>query len=120
MDEADGLHHGLRVFTVDRPVHTPETGLSTSVNARSPSRGSFGPPTRTATQALSPAACNANARSSSQTKSTESMGTKIESVLGVLYHRLAVACLAGSEPANEVIVLAARCGIAFSSSQILR
>ena len=34
MDEADGLHHSLRVFTVDRPVHTPETGLSTSVNAR--------------------------------------------------------------------------------------
>ena len=34
MDEADGLHHGLRVFTVERPVHTPETGLAESENAR--------------------------------------------------------------------------------------
>ena len=34
MDEADGFHHGLRVFTVERPVHTPETGLAESVNAR--------------------------------------------------------------------------------------
>jgi hypothetical protein len=34
MDEADGLHHGLRVFTVDRPVHTPETGLAESENTR--------------------------------------------------------------------------------------
>ena len=34
MDEADGLHHGLRVFTVERPVHSPETGLGSSENAR--------------------------------------------------------------------------------------
>jgi hypothetical protein len=34
MDEADGLHHGLRVFTVERPVHSPETGLGASENAR--------------------------------------------------------------------------------------
>lgn len=34
MDEADGLHHGLRVFTVERPVHRPDAGLCGSANAR--------------------------------------------------------------------------------------
>lgn len=34
MDEADGLHYGLRVFTIERPIHTADTGLCSSVNAK--------------------------------------------------------------------------------------
>ena len=34
MDEAEGLHYGLRVFTIERPLHCPETGLSKSTDAR--------------------------------------------------------------------------------------
>lgn len=34
MDEADGLHYGLRVFTVERPVHSPDDGLCGSTDAR--------------------------------------------------------------------------------------
>jgi hypothetical protein len=34
MDEADGLHHSLRVFKVERANYTPETGLCTSVDPK--------------------------------------------------------------------------------------
>ncbi len=34
MDEADGLHHSLRVFKVERVNYTPEAGLCSSVDPK--------------------------------------------------------------------------------------
>jgi hypothetical protein len=34
MDEANGLHHSLSVFKVDRVNYTPETGLCTSFDPK--------------------------------------------------------------------------------------
>ena len=53
-------------------ARSPGGRASASTSASGPNA------TKTATQALSPAACSVNARSSSQTTSTESMGTQIE------------------------------------------